>query len=144
MNKQIEDILNERGELTYTNRGTSMLPMLREKRDVFTIKKKTDRCRENDVVLFKLNGKYILHRVVKVYADHYTMLGDNCESYERNIKEEDVIGVLVSFYRDGKSIKTDDQRYSIYVFFLRLFERPRILCKRMLSQFKRKIKSLIR
>ena len=35
----IEDYLNERGTLTYSNVGTSMMPLLRQGRDLFTVRK---------------------------------------------------------------------------------------------------------
>lgn len=131
MNESFEDVLNQYGELTYTNKGTSMLPMLRPERDVFTIVRKgNDRCKENDVVLFKRNGKYILHRVVKVFDDHYTILGDNCISYEENVRDDDILGVLISFQREGKKVELNDPAYRLYVKQLRLFEKPRILMKK--------------
>lgn len=82
-----EDVLKKYGELTYICKGTSMLPMLRPEKDIFTVVKKTEaRCKENDVVLFELNGKYILHRIVEVFDDHYMILGDNCVNYEKTLR----------------------------------------------------------
>ncbi len=143
MEHRFEEILDKYGTLTYTSRGNSMYPMLREKRDVFTIRKKTNqRFKENDVVLFKRNGDYILHRIVKVFDDHYTILGDNCISYEENIKDEDILGVLVSFRRNGKNVDTDNLLYQIYEFFIRLFEKPRIIRKKAVILTKRFIRRL--
>ena len=60
MNETFEEILKKFGKLTYTNQGVSMLPMLRPGRDAFTIEKKEGRCKENDVVLFKMGKRYVL------------------------------------------------------------------------------------
>ncbi len=141
-NEDFESVLNKYGKLTYTNKGVSMLPMLRPEKDVFTIVKKTEeRCRVNDVALFKKDGKYVLHRIVEVFDNHYTILGDNCVNCEKNIKDDDILGILVSFQRNGHTINIDDMEYKTYVFFLRLFEKPRIFIKRSLVALKRHLKS---
>ncbi len=141
-NSKFEEILDKYGELTYTNKGTSMLPMLRPEKDVFTIKKTEDGYKENDVVLFKRNGRYLLHRIVKVFDDHYTIMGDNCVSCEENVRDEDMLGVLVSFQRDGKKIDVNDPLYRLYVRQLRFLERPRVLMKRTLLSVKKLIKKM--
>ncbi|MBR5444633.1 MAG: hypothetical protein IKV57_00825, partial [Clostridia bacterium] len=58
--------LDSYSELTLTNVGTSMLPMLKQGRDLFTLQKKTnDRCRKYDVVLYRRPpDQYVLHRIV--------------------------------------------------------------------------------
>ena len=137
MKKKIEDILNEYGELVYTCKGTSMMPMLRPQKDVFVIHKIKGKCKENEVVLFKKNNNYVLHRVVEVFDDHYTMLGDNCITYEKNIKDEDILGVLKSFQRDGTIYTVDNLTYKIYVLFLRFFEKIRILYLKVKTKVKR-------
>ena len=143
-NEDFESVLNKYGKFTYTNKGMSMFPMLRPEKDVFTIVKKAEeRCKVNDVVLFKRNGKFILHRIVEVFDDHYSTLGDNCVNYEKNIKDEDILGILVSFQKNGHTINTDDIKYRIYVYFLRFFEKPRILMKRKLAALKRTVKQLL-
>ncbi len=140
---RFEEILDEYGELTYTSKGTSMLPMLRPEKDIFTIKKTEGRFKENDVVLFKRNGKHLLHRIVEVYDDHYTIMGDNCISCEENVKDEDILGVLVSFQRDGKKIELNDPVYRLYVRQLRILERPRVLMKWTLLTIKKTCKKIL-
>lgn len=135
MTENFNEILEKYGLLTYTNKGRSMMPMLRPGRDVFTIAKKPkERLKENDVILFCRDGRYILHRIVEVFEDHYTALGDNTIGYENNVTDDEILGVLISFQRNGKNISVNDLRYRIYVVFVRLFEKPRILLKRIKSR----------
>ena len=142
---KFEEILEKEGKLTYFNYGVSMLPMLRPKKDTFTIVKKDgNRCKENDVVLFKLNGRYILHRVVEVYENHYTMLGDNCFTYEKSIGDDAILGVLTSFQRNGKTIDTADKRYQLYVKLLRIFEKQRVFIKSIVFLIKKKCKKIVK
>ena len=92
-----------------------MLPLIRQKKDVIFLEKKTDeRCKRLDVVLFmRRNGQYVLHRVLKVYDDGYWIVGDNCVRGE-TVAEEQVIGVLTAFKRGKKTVKVTDVPYRIF------------------------------
>lgn len=136
-----EQELNRKGNITYTCRGVSMLPLLRQQKDLFTITKKQGRCRKYDVALYKRSdGAYVLHRIVKVLPDGYVFLGDNCINKEYDIKEEAVLGVMTSFVRDGKEYAADGGRYLVYakVWYL-LYP-----IRRLLKLFKLKILRIIR
>lgn len=51
-----EEYFKRHTELIYRNVGVSMLPMLKQGRDLFILKKKTDqRCKKYDVVLYYEN-----------------------------------------------------------------------------------------
>ena len=93
MNKSsFEEQLEKNGRLIYTNKGDSMMPLI--KRD---------------------NGKHILHRVLKVRRDDYVMCGDNRWTKEYGIQDRHIIGVLTAVIRNGKEIKVTDTKYRLYV-----------------------------
>ena len=48
-----EKVLEKEGFLVYTSKGTSMHPLIKEGRDVLLIKKKHEKLKRNDVVLYK-------------------------------------------------------------------------------------------
>ena len=111
-----EQLLNNSGYLVYTNVGYSMMPLLRQRKDVITIKKKdTERCKKYDVVLYKCRDKYILHRILKVLPNGYLIAGDNCTIVERDVRDENILGVMTQVRRNGKTITTDNTWYKIYV-----------------------------
>ena len=53
-----EEELKRKGSFTYSNMGTSMLPLLRQQKDLFTIEKKQGRCKKYDVVLCKRRKRW--------------------------------------------------------------------------------------
>ena len=111
-----EQVLEQEGRLVALNKGTSMMPLLRQQRDVMVIVKKgSERCRKYDAVLYKSGGRYVLHRVIKVRENDYVIVGDNCRVLEYGITDSDILGVLVSVIRDGKrELRMDSPAARIY------------------------------
>lgn len=114
----IEKELLEHGSFVYTAKGISMLPLLRERRDLIIISRRSDaRLKKYDTVLFRRdNGDYVLHRIIKVQENGYIICGDNLEQMEP-VREEQVLGVLTEIVRDGKKIQVTDASYLFYVHF---------------------------
>lgn len=111
-----ETILNEHGYIVYTNIGFSMMPLLRQKKDIIEIRKKgPERCKKYDVVLYKRRDRYILHRILKVLPDGYLIAGDHCTVLERDIKDENILGIMTRMLRNGKYITPDNKWYKAYV-----------------------------
>ena len=110
-----EEELERSGTLVFTNRGKSMLPLLRQNRDLMVIEKKgPERCRKYDAVLFKRGDKYVMHRILKVREQDYYIVGDNCRRGEY-VRDEQILGVLKQVVRDGKTIDTENPAYQRYV-----------------------------
>ncbi len=111
-----EDEIRRTGRLIYTNVGDSMMPMIREKRDLLIIEKVDGRLKKYDVPLYKRDsGQYVLHRILKVRRDDYVICGDNRLQKEYGITDSHIIGVLTGIVRDGKTIYVTDKRYRLYV-----------------------------
>ncbi len=109
-----EEVLARDGRLVYRNKGVSMMPLLRQERDLFVIERNTRRLRRFDVALFRRGKQYVLHRVVKVLPESYIIRGDNCIENEP-VREEQVLGVMTSFVRDGKETAVTAPAYRVYV-----------------------------
>ena len=140
-----EEYIDKYGSITYRNKGVSMLPLLREGKDIFTVEKKgAERCKRGDVVLFKREpDEYILHRVVEVRENDYVILGDNCINPEYGIKDEDILGVMTSYVRNGKEHKVTDADYKIYESVILNTAGARIFAKRAAGKIKRTAKRII-
>lgn len=111
-----EEILDRDGVLVYTNVGVSMMPLLRQHRDLMVIHRYTGepRLRRYDIPLYKRpDGTYILHRVLWVKDDGYWIVGDNQWRLEF-VREEQILGVLRAVKRGNRQIKMTDRSFRIY------------------------------
>ena len=118
MNKStFEQVLQEHGQLVYTNVGDSMWPLLHEGRDLMIIDKKPEgRMKKYDAILYKRPcGKYIMHRILKVRQDDYVLCGDNRWLREFGVKDEWILGVLTAVVRKGKRVSVTSWKYRLYV-----------------------------
>ena len=107
--------LAETGRVVYTTRGASMRPLLRQGKDVVVIEKPKEHWKKYDAVLFlRKNGQYVLHRILKELDGKYWIVGDNCLGGEM-VSEQQIIGVMTSLKRGGRSVKLTDWRYRLYV-----------------------------
>lgn len=113
-----EEYLEKNGRLIYTNVGLSMLPLLRQGRDLFIAAKRDGhRCKIGDVVLYRRPpSQYVLHRVIEVRPDDYVILGDNCINKEYGIKDEDIIAVMTGYVRGGREHTVSEKGYRLYSF----------------------------
>lgn len=128
MKTTFEQELEKNGKIVYTNVGTSMMPLLRQNRDLMIIVKPHGRLKKYDVPLYKRpSGQYVLHRILKVRENDYVICGDHCHRREYGITDRQIIGVLTGFIRDGKTYSVKNKGYKTYVhlwcdfFYIRAF-----------------------
>ena len=108
--------IESKGYIVYTNVGVSMMPLLRERRDLVMIRRITRPLRRNDAVLFlRPDGAYVLHRIIRVCGNGwYRIAGDNCIGSEL-VPEERIIGILTEVIRDGRHISVNSAEYRRYL-----------------------------
>ncbi|MGN0574810.1 MAG: S24/S26 family peptidase [Ruminococcus sp.] len=117
MNKStFEEEIEKSGKIIYTNVGDSMMPFIKQGRDVLVISRAEGKLKRYDVPLYKRDsGQYVLHRILKVRENDYVICGDNRCSREYGITDKHIIGVLTGIIRDGREIPVTDRKYRIYV-----------------------------
>lgn len=111
---EIEQALKERGIYMTKTQGDSMNPMLYDGSRViitpphFPLKK-------YDVPVYRRGDHYTMHRIVGITRKGYVICGDNRICLERDITDDDIIGVLSSFYNsEGNLIECTDKEYIRY------------------------------
>lgn len=115
----MDEVLKNGGEVTFTPSGISMMPMLHNRTDEVVLESPRFPLKKYDLPLYRRdNGVFILHRVVDVSPDGtYVMSGDNQWQREYGIRDDNIIGVVKSFKRNGKKYSCTDKSYMRYCRF---------------------------
>lgn len=135
-------LIDEGYDVTFTVVGDSMSPLWCNMRDSVVLTKCDPlNLKVGDVPLCKRpNGKYVLHRIIKVNDDSYDLIGDNQTEIEKGLPKTCALCVVKSYNRKGKSYSCDSALYKVYIFFIL---RLRGLC-RFSMKFAWKVKNLFK
>ena len=110
----IRERLVEGQSVSFSPRGTSMLPMLRQGVDSVTLSPLPKQLKKYDLPLYQRdNGQYVLHRIVGV-GETYTCIGDNQFELEPGLRPDQMIALVTAFTRDGKRIEVTALGYRLY------------------------------
>lgn len=89
--------------------GNSMRPLVRKERDFVTIAHLTRKLKRGDVVLFQArDGRYTVHRVIRLLPGHILTQGDNCRRPDSPTPLEDVFGLVVQVKRGKLHFSIDN------------------------------------
>ena len=125
-------------------RGISMRPLLREGRDSVVLSSCQGRLKKFDIPLYRRrNGGYVLHRVVKVEDNSYTLIGDNQYIYEPSVTDSQIIAVVTAVRRGGRLIFPNNIIYRTYVSLWHSTRSLRSFCIRAARKVKRAVKKII-
>lgn len=140
-NSTFEDEIKRTGRIIYTNVGDSMMPLIKQGRDVLVISTVNGRLKRYDIPLYKRDsGQYVLHRILKVRKNDYVICGDNRCNKEYGITDRHIIGVLSGIIRDGREIHMTDIKCRIYAHLWCDLFPVRVLIIRIRQIFKRRLK----
>ncbi len=102
-------LMNEGREITLTPLGNSMLPFIRGGKDAVRLRKNPS-VSVGDIILVRLPGRYVLHRLIRMEGDRLTLMGDGNIAGTESCTSEDVLGTVTAILRGGKEIKPGDGR----------------------------------
>ena len=132
-----EQAIEKYGFFIATPIGTSMLPLLRERLDTVKLVAPTN-IKKHDVVLYMRNDKtLVLHRIIRVHKDSFTMCGDNQCILEKHIKRSQIIAVMEGFYREEEYFPSTNKNYQKYVRKI-IFKRPFKYLKHLIKKILKK------
>ena len=115
----MEEAFREGKTATLLASGNSMVPLLHHGVDSVILGecKEPEKLRRLDVPLYRRpDGKYVLHRIVKVRKDSFDMCGDAQMEIERNVPKSAVVAQAVGFIRKGRQFSVDSPKYRLYAF----------------------------
>jgi hypothetical protein len=89
--------------------GSSMAPFLVHHRDYILFGKPNRELKKGDMVFFqRLNGYYVMHRILRVRPEGYYIVGDAQTDIEGPIRREQIFGLIKKVQRKGKWIDGHD------------------------------------
>lgn len=121
MCKNIETVLSEKGCCVIKTKGDSMWPVIKSGRDKVLIVL-PEKILKNDIVLYKKNNDFILHRIIKICDDFVITRGDNYSEEEKVFKDE-IIGKANGIYCKKKFYSCNSP-YINSKYFVRKFFSP--------------------
>ena len=134
----IVEVTESGGEFELYPRGTSMLPLITEDRDSVILVKPRESISRGDIVLYRReNGQIVLHRVVRVEGDEFTMCGDNQMRLERGIGRDRIIAIVSSLKINGRTVDCGSKKYKRWVNRWMLMPYRRVMLK--LSRMKKRV-----
>lgn len=112
----IEEFLDENGTVVYNIRGVSMLPLLRQAKDLVIVQRRDNAgYGVGDVVLYRRrSGQIVLHRIIGIQPDGYVLRGDNCVRREYGVRDKDIMGKMTGYVRGGRVHRVEDASYRVY------------------------------
>lgn len=121
----IEQLLKDGHPIQIKPQGYSMYPLFVPGRDEAVIEPvQPEDLRRNDVALYRRDGSIlVLHRILKVTADGFYLVGDNQSEIEGPLRPDQFRGRLTTVIRNGHVISVRNPVYRMLT-FLWLFLRP--------------------
>ena len=96
-------LMNEGREVSFTPLGNSMLPFIRGGKDAVRMRK-LPQVEVGDIILIRLPGRYVLHRVIALDGNQVTLMGDGNITGTEQCTLDDVLGTVVAIEKDGKTV----------------------------------------
>lgn len=114
----ITEILANNGTVKLTITGNSMRPLWHSRKDEVVLQRcEPDNLKKYDIPLYQReDGKYIIHRIIKVKRDTFDIVGDAQTEIERDVPKSSIIAVVSEFTHKGKLVKCSNTLYKIYSF----------------------------
>ncbi len=114
----IEKAFEDGKEFNLITAGTSMLPMLRDRKDTVVLRKVDGKLKKYDLPLYKrADGSFVLHRIVGKGKEGYRMSGDNQLAIEYPVTDGQIVAVVSAYIKDGKRTSVNSIAYKFYCFW---------------------------
>lgn len=113
----IEELLRSGKSVSFHPKGLSMWPLFTSPKDRATVVPVDRLLRRGDVCVFRsLDGKLVIHRLVKYTKEGYFFAGDHQMSVEGPIERSAIVGIMTEFDRQGRHYTVRNPIYRMLSF----------------------------
>ena len=111
----LEQLLKEGNIIRIKPQGYSMYPLFIPGRDEALIESvEPSKLRKGDVALYRRDqGILVLHRICRIHASGFYMVGDNQYEIEGPLRKDQIKGKLIGFVRNGKEFSVRNPLYRL-------------------------------
>ena len=104
----------KKANLTVT--GISMRPMLHQFRDSVILTPVDGPLKQGDIALYlRDDGRYVLHRVIRLTPEGYAFCGDNQAQLEA-VRQDQLIALVIGYTKNGQQRDLNRLDYRLYRF----------------------------
>lgn len=103
-------LLDEGRDVTFTPLGSSMLPFIHGGKDSVTLRKMPS-AQVGDIVLVRLPGRYVLHRIIALEGEKVTLMGDGNLVGTENCTTADIMGTVTAIQKGKRSVTPGKGRF---------------------------------
>ena len=96
-------LMEEGREVCFTPLGNSMLPFIRGGKDSVQVKKLPS-VEVGDIVLARLPGRYVMHRVFSRGGDRLVLMGDGNVAGTESCTTADILGTVTAIFKGKRTI----------------------------------------
>ena len=109
----VEEEIAQGKPVRFRLKGNSMFPLLRNVKDSVILEKcSTDNLKPMDVVLFRYQGTYVLHRIIQRRGDDLLIQGDGSIMAMEQCTVNDVVGKVTRICRpSGKIVSVESWKW---------------------------------
>ena len=99
---EIVRLVEEGTAVTFTPKGSSMLPFIRGGKDGVELKS-AEGAEVGDIVLARVGqSTYVIHRIIRIEGNEVTLMGDGNIAGKEHCRREDILALATKIIRDGK------------------------------------------
>ena len=111
----VEEEIAKGKNVRFRVKGFSMLPVIRNMRDdVILYPCKPDELKPLDIVLFRFNGRHILHRIIRMDEDKFIIQGDGIYAFQEFCTKDDIVGKVEFIIRGDRQISVHSKAFTRY------------------------------
>ena len=122
MMEEIRTLISEGRTVELTAKGYSMNPFIMHLRDLIVLGPwKDEDIRKGTVVLvMDIKGNYVIHRIIRREGSRITLMGDGNIGLTEQAEVKDILGLMHSVKRKGRTYKTSSPIWRLYSWFWQL------------------------
>ena len=111
----LKELVEQGREVRMVISGSSMAPFLIHGRDSIFFRAPERELRRGDIVFYERpGGQFVVHRICRVHADGYDIIGDAQTEIEHHVQRKQIFARVTKVERKGKILSTGNVLVGVF------------------------------